>query len=180
MEPVLADLSKVEADLTHRPPEIPLVCNETGRAVDMLEPGHWSRHARQPVRFAQSVRWLREQGVTRFLEVGPDGVLTAMVLDSVADLDGADPTGETTVAVPLLRTGRDEADSTREALARLFVRGVDIDWAAVAGDGGPYVELPTYPFQRRRYWLTPPARPLLGQPVETGRRVRAGRVAADR
>ncbi|HEY0696842.1 MAG TPA: beta-ketoacyl synthase N-terminal-like domain-containing protein, partial [Micromonospora sp.] len=167
MEPVLADLGKLEADLTHRPTRIPLVANETGAPVDLIEPGHWSRHARRPVRFAQSVRWLRAQGVTRFLEVGPGGVLSAMVLDSVAEVDSVDPEHGPSVAVPLLRTGRDEGESTREALARLFVHGVPVDWAALVGTAGRHVELPTYPFQHRRYWLTPPARPLLGQPVET-------------
>ncbi|MFI6822761.1 SDR family NAD(P)-dependent oxidoreductase [Micromonospora sp. NPDC050187] len=166
MDPMLAEFGALEAELTHRPLEIALVANETGRTVDAIAPGHWSRHVRRPVRFAQSVRRLREQGVTRFLEVGPGGVLSAMVLDCVDDLDGAEPTGGRTVAVPLLRTGRDEADSVREALARLFVAGVDVDWTTVVGGTGPQVELPTYPFQRRRYWLTPSVRPLLGEPVE--------------
>ncbi|MEU3454593.1 type I polyketide synthase [Micromonospora sp. NPDC006766] len=160
MEPMLADLGKLEADLTHRPPQIPLVANETGRTVDLITAGHWSRHARQPVRFAQSVRRLRQQGVTRFLEVGPGGTLSAMVLDSVADLDDADDSTAPTVAVPLLRTGRDERGSAHEAVARLFAGGVDVDWAALIGDDVPPVELPTYPFQRSRYWLTPSARPV--------------------
>ncbi|MFG1955294.1 SDR family NAD(P)-dependent oxidoreductase [Micromonospora sp. NPDC048830] len=167
MEPILADLAKLEADLTHRPPEIPLVANETGLPVDMITPGHWSRHARRPVRFAQSVRRLREQGVKRFLEVGPGGALSAMVLDCVGDLDATDDTGDPTLAVPLLRTGRDEQDSAREAVARLFAGGVDVDWAALVGGDVPPVELPTYPFEHRRYWLTPSARPLVGEPVET-------------
>ncbi|MER5336729.1 type I polyketide synthase [Micromonospora sp. NPDC002717] len=165
MEPMLADLAKLEADLTHRAPEIPLVSNETGLPVDMITPGHWSRHARQPVRFAQSVRRLREQGVSRFLEVGPGGVLSAMVLDSVGDLDA--DTGDPTIAVPLLRGGRDERDSAWDAVARLFAHGVDVDWPALVGGDGPPAELPTYPFQHRRYWLPQPTRPLLGEPVET-------------
>ncbi|SCF28345.1 Acyl transferase domain-containing protein [Micromonospora echinospora] len=166
MDPMLAEFGALEAELTHRPLEIALVANETGQTVDAIAPGHWTRHVRRPVRFAESVRRLRDQGVTRFLEVGPGGVLSAMVLDCVDDLDAADPTGGRTVAVPLLRTGRDEADSVREALARLFVAGVDVDWTTVVGGTGPHVELPTYPFQRRRYWLTPSVRPLLGEPVE--------------
>ncbi|MEU4644277.1 SDR family NAD(P)-dependent oxidoreductase [Micromonospora sp. NPDC023814] len=165
MEPMLADLAKLEADLTHRAPEIPLVSNETGLPVDMITPGHWSRHARQPVRFAQGVRRLREQGVSRFLEVGPGGVLSAMVLDSVGDLDA--DTGDPTIAVPLLRGGRDERDSAWGAVARLFAHGVDVDWPALVGGDVPPAELPTYPFQHRRYWLTQPARPLLGEPAET-------------
>ncbi|MEH0970740.1 SDR family NAD(P)-dependent oxidoreductase [Micromonospora sp. CPCC 205546] len=165
MEPMLADLAKLEADLTHRAPEIPLVSNETGLPVDLVAPGHWSRHARQPVRFAQSVRRLREQGVTRFLEVGPGGVLSAMVLDCVGDLDA--DTGDTTIAVPMLRDGRDERDSARGAVARLFTGGVHVDWSALVGGDVPPAELPTYPFQHRRYWLTPTARPLPGEPVET-------------
>ncbi|BCL12267.1 polyketide synthase dehydratase domain-containing protein [Micromonospora sagamiensis] len=166
MDPMLEEFGDLEAELTHRPLEITLVANETGQTVEAVAPGHWSRHVRQPVRFAQSVRRLREEGVTRFLEVGPGGVLSAMVLDCVDDLDRADEAGRRTVAVPLLRTGRNEADSAREAVAHLFVEGVDVDWTAVVGGAAPRVELPTYPFQRRRYWLTPSVRPLLGEPVE--------------
>ncbi|MEU4565258.1 type I polyketide synthase [Micromonospora sp. NPDC023956] len=163
MDPMLAEFGELEAGLVHRPLEIALVANETGRTVEAITPGHWSRHVRQPVRFAQSVAGLHEQGFTRFLEVGPGGVSSAMVLDCV---EGRDAAGDRTVAVPLLRTGRDEAASVREALAHLFVRGVDVDWATVVGGTAPHVELPTYPFQRRRYWLTPSVRPLLGEPVE--------------
>ncbi len=71
MDPMLAEFGALEAQLTHAPLEIALVANETGRTVDAIAPGHWSRHVRQPVRFAESVRRLRDQGVTRFLEVGP-------------------------------------------------------------------------------------------------------------
>ncbi|SCL21468.1 Acyl transferase domain-containing protein [Micromonospora pallida] len=167
MDPMLAEFGELEAELTHRPLDIALVANETGRTIDAITPGHWTRHVRRPVRFAESVRRLREQGVTRFLEVGPGGVLSALVLESVGDLDAADATGERTVAVPLLRTGRDEAASVHAALASLYVRGVTVDWSAVSGAAVPPVELPTYPFQRRRYWLTPSVQGLPGEPVES-------------
>ncbi|MFB6392740.1 type I polyketide synthase [Polymorphospora sp. 2-325] len=162
MEPMLAEYGALAEGVEHAAPRLPVVGNETGEPVEEFTAGHWTRHVRQPVRFAQSVRWLAAQGVTRFLEVGPGGALSAMVLDSAGDAPDA-ATGP--VAVPLLRTGRAEPESFTHALARLFTLGVAVDWSAVVGPA-PRAELPTYPFQRRRYWLTPPTRPVLGEPVE--------------
>ena len=160
MDPMLADLAAAESDIRYEPSQVPLVSNLTGAPLDAIEPGYWARHARQPVLLAQSVQWLREQGVTRFLEVGPGGGLSAVVLESLGG-----PSADV-VAVPLLRDGRGEPESVRDALAQLYVRGVDVDWAAVAGGTGRWTPLPTYPFQRRRYWLAPAAKPLLGEAVE--------------
>ncbi|MFH9908286.1 type I polyketide synthase [Streptomyces sp. NPDC017225] len=102
------------------------------------------RHVRDAVRFADDVGRLRDEGVSRFLEIGPDGVLSAMV-------DGA-------VAVPALRRGRPETAALLGAVGQLYVNGVPVDWEAVlAGRGARQVDLPTYPFQRRRYWLSGPA-----------------------
>ncbi|WP_345006441.1 polyketide synthase dehydratase domain-containing protein, partial [Streptosporangium album] len=104
---------------------------------------------REAVRFCDGVRFLEEQGVTRFVELGPDAVLTGMAQECV------DPARAALVAV--LRRGRPEGREVLAALARLHVAGLSPDWGAVyGGSGAQRVDLPTYAFQHRRYWLEAP------------------------
>ncbi|MFI1019127.1 type I polyketide synthase, partial [Streptomyces sp. NPDC020965] len=150
MEPMLAEFEEVVSRVTLNAPRIPVVSDSTGElltAEQATSPAYWVGHVRQPVRFHQAVTYLAEQGVSAFLELGPDGVLSAMVRNSLAD-------GEV-IAAPLLRSGRAEPETALTALAELFVAGVAVEWSAVLGGGesGRRVELPTYAFQRERYWL---------------------------
>ncbi|WP_386163726.1 type I polyketide synthase [Streptosporangium vulgare] len=151
MEPALEDFLDVARRLTYHPPAIPVISNVTGEPAtteELTSPEYWARHLRQAVRFCDGVRTLRSRGVTTFLELGPDAVLSAMVGDCVE--------GWTGVAVPALRRDRPEAASLLEALARVSAHGTDVDWGAVVGAGAT-VRLPTYPFQRQRYWPDPPS-----------------------
>ncbi|MGW7693712.1 type I polyketide synthase, partial [Streptomyces asiaticus] len=152
MDAMLGDFRKVVEGLTLAPPAIALVSNLTGEpagADDVCSADYWVRHVREAVRFADGVRALEKLGVTSFLEVGPDGVLTAMTQDClVADA------GSASVVVPVLRKDRPEAQALTAALAELHVHGVTVGWEQVfAGRGARKVELPTYAFQRQRYWL---------------------------
>ncbi|MFK4273487.1 acyltransferase domain-containing protein, partial [Streptomyces milbemycinicus] len=159
MDPMLADFRKLAEGLTFNAPKIPLVSCLTGAVVSADEirmPDFWVRHVRESVRFADGVRTLRDQGVTTYLEIGPDGVLSALGEDCLAGTeaatDGDSDTGA--VFVPTLRGARSEAQALATALAQAHVRGAAPDWAAVyAGRGARRVELPTYAFQRQRYWL---------------------------
>ncbi|WP_437113691.1 type I polyketide synthase [Streptomyces violaceusniger] len=181
MDAMLDDFRKVVEGLSFAPPAIALVSNVTGEAAgaeEVCSPEYWVRHVREAVRFADGVRALEARGVTRFVEVGPDGVLTAMARDCVADR----PEGTAApVMVPVLRKDRPETRALTTALAELHVSGVRVDWErAFAGSGARKAELPTYAFQRERYWLealafasdvtavglTPPVHPLLGAAVE--------------
>ncbi|NUT51114.1 MAG: acyltransferase domain-containing protein, partial [Saccharothrix sp.] len=150
MAPMLARFAEVVEGLTVHPPTTPIVSTVTGRVTDDLSsPEHWVRNVRGTVRFLDAVRALRDAGVTRFLEVGPDGVLTGMAEDCL------DP-DERTRLVPTLRRDQPEDRGVLEAVGRLHVAGVAVDWAAVL-PRGRRVPLPTYPFQRTRHWLSEPA-----------------------
>ncbi|MFF4591368.1 type I polyketide synthase [Streptomyces sp. NPDC001388] len=146
MEPMLADFRKIAESLTYEPPHLPVVSTVTGAAAtdeDLCSPEYWVRHVRRPVRFADAVTVLETEGVTRFLELGPDGTLTALAHASLTD-------GEP-VAVPALRPDRPETATLLAAAATLFAHGADVDWSAFFPAGRP-VELPTYAFQHGRYW----------------------------
>ncbi|MEV7028390.1 acyltransferase domain-containing protein, partial [Kitasatospora sp. NPDC093558] len=146
MDPMLEEFRDVLNGLTYHAPSLPVVSNLTGSlGEDFTTPDYWVRHVREAVRFGDGIRTLHAAGGTRFLELGPDGVLTAMAAESL-------PADAALAAV--LRKDRPEEPALLEALARLHVRGAGPDWTAVlAGSGGRRVDLPTYAFQRQRYWL---------------------------
>jgi len=158
MDAMLADFRKVAEGLAFNAPTIPLVSCLTGTvatADEIRMPDFWVRHVRESVRFVDGVHTLRDNGVTTFVELGPDGVLSAMGENCLAETETETEDNEDQAAfVPALRNGRPEARALATALAQLHVRGVALDWTAVyAGRGARRVELPTYPFQRQRYWL---------------------------
>ncbi|WP_327223359.1 type I polyketide synthase [Streptomyces platensis] len=152
MDPMLDEFRTAVEQLSFQAPLLPMVSNVTGELAGDEEcriPEYWAAHIRQPVRFADSITALHEQGVRTFLELGPDAVLTAMVRETLAE--------ETAVAVPALRRDRPETESVTHALAHVHTAGVPVDWTEFFGDRPPLADLPTYPFQRERYWLDAPA-----------------------
>ncbi|MET9606156.1 type I polyketide synthase [Streptomyces sp. NPDC006512] len=159
MDGMLADFRKVAEGLLYAAPSIPVVSNLTGALVtdEMGSADFWVRHVREPVRFLDGVRALDATGVTTYVELGPDGTLSALVQDCLTDpAEPAAPaeTADPAVCVPLLRKGRPETEALTAALARAHVHGVTPDWPAYfAGTGARRVDLPTYAFQRKRYWL---------------------------
>ncbi|MEU8928097.1 SDR family NAD(P)-dependent oxidoreductase, partial [Kitasatospora sp. NPDC048545] len=150
MDPMLEDFRTVLDGLTYHAPSIPLVSNLTGALVDGLQgPDYWVRHVREAVRFADGIRTLHEAGGRRYLELGPDAVLSNLV-QGILD----DPVAAGTCVVPALHADRDEEASLIRALGRLHTAGAEVDWSVFfAGSGARTVELPTYAFQRRRFWL---------------------------
>ncbi|MER7114164.1 type I polyketide synthase [Saccharomonospora azurea] len=146
MEPMLDDFRQVLRGLEFHEPDIPVVSNVTGElATELTSPEYWVTHVRQAVRFTDGVDALAAQGVTAFVELGPDGVLTALAQACLPEADA--------LFVPVLRGERPETESTVTALAALHVRGVRVDWNAFFGPG-PQIDLPTYAFQRDHYWPT--------------------------
>ena len=157
MEPYDRALEAALADLRPRTASIPMISTVTGAPVagPELDAAYWRRNVREPVRFAAAVGALA--GHAAFLEVGPHPVLSAAVaqiLDGLPERGGREAT-----VLASLRRGRDERETIREALAGLYVLGQPIDWTGVFPDGGRFVRLPTYPFQRQRYWFEARERP---------------------
>ncbi|MEA2372847.1 MAG: hypothetical protein QOH12_3241, partial [Solirubrobacteraceae bacterium] len=161
--PMLDDFRTVAQRLTFATPTIPIVSGLTGEQVaveEITSPDYWVRHAREAVRFAEVVATLDGVGVTRFLELGPDGVLLAMAAECL----GADAENRA-LLVPALRARQGDGDAFAAFLAAAHTAGVSIDWQAVyAGRGARRLDLPTYAFQRQRYWLE--ARP--DEPLAAG------------
>ena len=172
MDGMLDEFGEVARGLSFSPPRIPIVSNLTGELVSeeqICSAEYWVRHVREPVRFMDGIRWLEAHGVRSFLELGPDGVLTAMARSCLVEHDaqgsggvdvdravGSSDAGglSPTVAVPLMRGERPETKTLISALGEVWVRGVGVDWEAIFADSGAKrVGLPTYAFQRERYWL---------------------------
>ncbi|WP_225440309.1 type I polyketide synthase [Amycolatopsis eburnea] len=142
MDPMLEDFRAVAESLEHRSATIPVISNVSGALAEPFTADYWVRHVREAVRFADGVATLQAEGVGVFLELGPDAVLSAMV-------DGG------TVS-SALRRDRSEERALLTALSTVHVNGVDVDWAAFYPPA-PAVDLPTYPFQRQRFWPEPAA-----------------------
>ncbi|MCX4758902.1 type I polyketide synthase [Kitasatospora purpeofusca] len=162
MDAVLDEFRAVAERLDYREPHTPVVSNLHGGlalAGELTDPGYWVRHIREAVRFHDGVRTLNGLGTTAYLELGPGPVLTALTEEALADADTALPAPPARAIAALLRADRPERSTVTEALARLHVHGVPVDWAAAlpAAPGADRPELPTYPFERRRHWLDTPA-----------------------
>lgn len=177
MEPMLAEFEREAAKVAFGKPKLRLVANvtaEIARGDALGRADYWTRHLREPVRFASSMRRLHEEGFATFVEVGPHPVLLGMGKDCLPEGEGR--------WLPSLRRGKPSWPQLLETLGQLGAAGIPIDWE---GFDAPYgrarIALPTYPFQRKRYWIegsgdrdwSPPERgeasghPLLGRGVPT-------------
>jgi len=117
--------------------------SEPGQLTD---PEYWVAHVREAVRFADGITALRSQGVTRFVECGPDAVLTGLAKQTIDD-------DEDVTFAPVLRKDRPEDVTAVTALGELFASGIPVDWDAFfAGRNASRIDLPTYAFQHKRYW----------------------------
>jgi len=154
MDGMLEGFRHVAETLTYHPARIPIISNLTGaRATDdqLGDPDYWVRHVRQAVRFADGVGAVRSEGTQVFVELGPQGVLTALA-EGILDEEGTNLS-----FVPTLRKGRDEAEAMVAALGNLHVAGTILDWPSFFAPHAPRrVDLPTYAFQRERFWLEAP------------------------
>nr|ADH04658.1 TugB [Chondromyces crocatus] len=174
MAGMLEAFEREASRLAFHPPRIPIISNVTGRPAsdeELTSPAYWARHARQAVRFSEGVRALENQGVTTFLELGPRGVLCAMT-----ELCLSDDARSRAAFLPALSDDRAEVDTLLTALGHLHARGHALDWHAFFAPLGPRpVQLPTYAFQRQRYWPEVPSAQRTG---ESAARQAAGEVSS--
>ncbi|OEJ43598.1 hypothetical protein AR457_05310 [Streptomyces agglomeratus] len=157
MEGMLGEFRAVAEGIEYRSPGVPVVSNVTGALAEggeVCSAEYWVRHVRRPVRFMDGIRSLEAEGVTAFLELGPDGVLSALGPDCLAE-DGE----RSSVFVAGLRgEGVPEPRALLGAVAQVYTHGVEVDWSTVLGTGPVALDLPTYAFQRERFWLDVPSR----------------------
>src|SRR6476469_899639 len=151
MNPMLPEFRTITAGVGYAAPTIPIVSNVTGRlatAEQVMSPDYWTEHVRAAVRFCDGVRSLAEAGVTTFVELGPNGVLTGIAQGCLDETDGV-------VFAPALRKDKPETHAVLAALGALWTRGATVDWRAqFAGTDAVDVDLPTYAFDHKHYWLT--------------------------
>ncbi len=166
IEPMIEEFAEVAGSLTYGEPQLPIVSNLTGEilaAEQATDPAYWVSHVRAPVRFADGVRTLMAQGATTLVELGPDPVLTAMAAECLAAEE------RPPALIPTLREGRDEPEAAILALGAAHVAGATVAWQRFfAGSDPKRAALPTYPFQRKRYWLTASSASASGDPASLG------------
>jgi acyl transferase domain-containing protein/NADPH:quinone reductase-like Zn-dependent oxidoreductase/acyl carrier protein len=149
LDPVLDEFESYAAQIQFAVPTLPLICNRTGAVLTAQTPidaGYWRRHSRQPVQFAESVRTVAGLGSSVLMELGPQPVLTGAAVQ-VWPEHLAPPR-----AIVSLRKGVADRRQIADALAAAYVGGHRPDFASLYRGQGRRVELPTYPFQRRRFW----------------------------
>lgn len=152
MEPVLSALEDEAGRIAFKEPRIPIAANLTGALAQpglMTKAGYWRDHSRRPVRFAENLAALHGAGYRHFLEVGPHPVLGALGRECLE-------------AKPVVwyhgpRRGQDDQREIMRCLGELYVHGATIQWRHVEQGNTRRVSLPTYPFQRRPYWLAAPS-----------------------
>jgi acyl transferase domain-containing protein len=151
-------------EITRARVSTPVFSTLTGAALvgDELDGAYLARAIREPVRFADAITAMEAAGVDAFVEIGPHPVLASAIAETLQECPPR-------AVVASLRRGRDERDTMRSSLAALYSAGADPDWDAVQPEGGQVTTLPSYPWQRRRFWIsnddTTAATPWLGAPV---------------
>lgn len=152
MNPIVPAFREVLRWVRFSKPELPIASNANGRFVsaEIATTDYWARHLRQPVRFAEGIGTLLDDGINVMLEVGPHPVLTSMG-QLVADERSS---GENVLWTAMLARERTAGESIAECIATLYESGVDLDWSAFySGTKNTVVRLPNYPWQRKHFWF---------------------------
>ncbi len=166
MEPILTEFAAIARQINYNQPQISLISNITGKQNDqsIATYQYWVQHLREPVRFAQGIETLHQQGYTVFLEIGPKPILLRIGRQCL-------PKNQA-MWLPSLYPPQTDSQQILSSLAQLYVQGFKIDWSGFYKDYPcRKVILPTYPFQRQRYWIeTFPASPEKNNPPLVNRR----------
>ena len=172
MEPMLDAFAEVARSISYTSPRLGFVSNlQPGPVSDELtRPDYWVRHVREPVRFGDGITALAREHCDVLIEIGPAPTLIGMAQNVAAESAAA--------WLPSLRRGHADTRVLLDAVAELYVRGAPIDWEAFHREGGARrVALPTYPFQRSRFWLDRRRRST-GQGEQTGHRLLGGQLSS--
>jgi myxalamid-type polyketide synthase MxaB len=148
MEPMLAEFERFATEVSYSQPRIGLISNVTGKLAtsEIATPQYWVNHVRQAVQFAASMETLARLECAIFLEVGPQPTLLGMGRQCLANQEK--------VWLPSLRPGQDDWQQMLESLGTLYARGAKVDWNGFERDYAHHrLVLPTYPFERQRYWV---------------------------
>ncbi|MBD2695229.1 acyltransferase domain-containing protein, partial [Anabaena catenula] len=149
MQPILTDFEVIANQVTYNRPQIPLISNVTGTRVDdtICTPQYWLNHILQPVRFVDSITCLNQHDHNIiYLEIGPKPVLLGIGCQCLPENMG--------LWLPSLRSPQTDWQQMLQSLALLYINGVSVDWKGFDKDYNyQKVALPTYPFERKRYWL---------------------------
>ncbi|WP_317616612.1 polyketide synthase dehydratase domain-containing protein [Nostoc sp. 'Peltigera membranacea cyanobiont' 232] len=148
MKPMVADFERVAREVSFSFPQIKLISNVTGKEAkeEIATPEYWCRHVLESVRFAGGMQTLEQLGVEVFIEIGPKPVLLGMGRQCYSEHQG--------LWLPSLRPEREDWQELLTSLGQLYVQGAPIDWVGFDRNfTRRRVPLPTYPFQRQRYWV---------------------------
>lgn len=149
IEPMLDAFERAAAQMRYAAPQIDLISNVTGRPIAadaILDARYWRRHARETVRFSSGIETLHALGCNVFIEIGPSPTLLGMGQKCLTEDAG--------LWIPSLRKRRDDWQQLLDSLGTLYIHGLPVDWQGFDRDYTRHrAVLPTYPFQRRRYWL---------------------------
>jgi acyl transferase domain-containing protein len=150
MQPAVQRFRTVLDRFRFKPPSIAVFSNVTGKRIDrdLTDSEYWCRHALEPVRFADALRAMHEEKPDALLEIGPRPLLSAIARRELPD----------DCVLETLNGPNDDSRALLRSVASLYVRGAAIDWRALNEHGRIRV-LPTYPFQRQRYWISDEAGP---------------------
>ncbi|MEM7346235.1 MAG: aminotransferase class III-fold pyridoxal phosphate-dependent enzyme, partial [Chloroflexota bacterium] len=166
MQPMLAEFAQIASEITYHPPRFKLVSNVTGQFVSeqLCRADYWVDHVRQPVDFTTGLRALNEAGATLFLEIGPQPVLVRLAQTQLKNLTDGQPTNR---YLPSLHDKKEDWQQLLETVGQLYLSGIEIDWQLFYQ---PYahrkIAMPTYPFQRQRYWIErKEEQPLMANPL---------------
>ncbi|HYR06829.1 MAG TPA: type I polyketide synthase, partial [Longimicrobium sp.] len=160
MQPAAQGLASRVARVRMSAPRIPMISNVTGTWItddEATDPGYWTRHMLGTVRFAEGVAELLAEPGRVLLEVGPGQTLSTFVRQR----PGSETEQAPVAIIPSIRYAYDrkpDAQFLAEALGRLWLAGVEPDWRAYrSNERRRRLQLPTYPWEKQRYWVDPPA-----------------------
>jgi myxalamid-type polyketide synthase MxaD len=151
MEPLRASLLESLAEVQAQPMTLPFYSTVTGEfSRDLsLDAAYWWRNLREPVLFASTVQRLLESGYQNFLEVSPHPIVLTSIQQTMYHLDREG------TALPSLRRDEDERAVLLDSLGSLYAAGHELNWKGLFPEGGKCVHVPTYSWQRERFWIEP-------------------------